>query len=216
MFTGIIQEIGEVTSSSSKGGNVRLTVKAKGCSGEMKPGSSIAVNGTCLTAVETGDGTFTVEVVEETLVKTALGEQVKRKHLNLELPLKADGRLDGHIVLGHVDTVGTIQGIEKRDESWWYSIRIPGGFMKYVVHTGSISVDGVSLTVAAIQGDVCRFSIIPHTYKNTIFRYYREGEGVNIEVDVLGKYVEKQLSHGKEGAKSRPPITLDRLRGEGF
>jgi len=216
MFTGIIQEIGEVTSSRKTGGNVRLTVTAKGCSPDLKPGSSIAVNGACLTAVETVGGTFTMDVVEETLIKTALGEQVKRKYLNLELPLRVDGRLDGHIVLGHVDTVGNIQAIEKRDESWWYSVRIPGDFLKYVVHTGSISVDGVSLTVAEIKADICRFSIIPHTYRNTIFQYYREGDAVNIEVDILGKYVEKQLTSGKEELRGVPQITLSRLKNEGF
>jgi len=216
MFTGIIQEVGEVSGSTRQGGNVRLTVIAAKCSRELKTGSSVAVNGVCLTAVETGGGKFTMDVVEETLVKTALGEQVKRKYLNLELPLRADGRLDGHIVLGHVDTVGTVESIEKRDESWWYSVRIPGDFMKFVVHTGSISVDGVSLTVAEIRGDLCRFSIIPHTYNNTIFRYYRQGDHVNIEVDVLGKYVEKQLTLGRQGTPGGPPITLARLREEGF
>ena len=216
MFTGIVREIGEVSSSVKQGGNVRLTVAAKECSRELKAGSSIAVNGACLTAVEVGAGKFTMDVVEETLVKTALGEQVKRKYLNLELPLRADGRLDGHIVLGHVDTVGTILGIEDRAESWWYSVGIPHEFMKFVVPTGSIAVDGVSLTVAEIRGNVCRFSIIPHTYKNTIFRYYRETDRVNIEVDVLGKYVEKQLNLGREGRPGGPPITLARLRDEGF
>jgi len=216
MFTGIIQEIGEVSRSAKTGGNVRLTVRSKECSRELRPGSSIAVNGACLTAVDVSRGQFTMDVVEETLVKTALGEQLKRKYLNLELPLRADGRLDGHIVLGHVDTVGSIGSIEERDESWWYSVTIPAGFMKYVVHTGSIAVDGVSLTVAEIAGNSCRFSIIPHTYKNTIFQHYRVGEGVNIEVDVLGKYVEKQLAGGKVAKKEGPPITLARLREEGF
>jgi len=216
MFTGIIQEIGEVSSSVRSGGNVRLSVRSKVCAGLVSPGSSIAVNGACLTAVETGKDLIITDVVEETLVKTALGKQVERKYLNLELPLKADGRLDGHIVLGHVDTVGSVEKIENRGESWWYTVAIPAGFMKYVVHTGSIAVDGVSLTVAEIIGEKCRFSIIPHTFKNTIFQHYREKDGVNIEVDILGKYVEKQLAIGRGGRRDGPPLTIDRLREEGF
>ncbi|HKZ17119.1 MAG TPA: riboflavin synthase [Geobacteraceae bacterium] len=216
MFTGIVQEIGEVTASEKKGGNLRLTVAAEKCSGQLSPGSSIAVNGACLTAVESGGGKFRMDVVEETLVKTALGDQVRRKFVNLELPLRADGRLDGHIVLGHVDTVGSVLKIQKRDESWWYSIRIPGEFMKFVVHTGSIAVDGVSLTVAEINDDICRFSIIPHTITHTIFQYYRDTDRVNIETDVVGKYVEKQLANARPFRPGAPPITLARLKEEGF
>ncbi|HLF15131.1 MAG TPA: riboflavin synthase [Bacteroidota bacterium] len=216
MFTGIVQEIGTVVGSVRTGKNIALTVRAEKTARHLKPGSSIAVNGTCLTAVETGTDSFTAEIVEESLRKTAMASQLERKYLNLELPLRADGLIDGHLVLGHVDTTGVITSIEDRGESWWFSVRIPGEFLRFIVHTGSIAIDGVSLTVAGLEGDVCRISIIPHTMKNTIFQYYRLSERVNIEVDVIGKYVERMMRGEKGQAEIQPHHTIGSLRDQGF
>ncbi len=216
MFTGIVQEIGEVIGTLRTGGNIRATIRARKIAGLLAPGSSIAVNGTCLTAVETGGDSFTADIVEETLRKTAMASQLERKLVNLELPLRADGLIDGHIVLGHIDTTGVIATVEDRGESWWYSIRIPGEFLRFIVHTGSIAVDGVSLTAADIEGDLCRVSIIPHTMENTIFRHYRSGDRVNIEVDVIGKYVERMLGLGKKGSGSPGSLTIESLKSQGF
>jgi riboflavin synthase len=216
MFTGIIQEVGSIRAAAAEGGNVRLTVGAPLCAPRLKKGSSIAVNGICLTAVGSSADGFTAEVVEETLRKTALGAQVARGRVNLELPLRADGLIDGHLVLGHVDTTGDVAAIEERGESWWFSIRIPREFLRYVVHTGSISIDGVSLTVAGISDDVCRISIIPHTMENTIFGFYRPSDRVNIEVDVIGKYVERMLGAGSGGPGGKPGLSIETLEDQGF
>ncbi len=216
MFTGIIQEIGTVADSARAGGNVRLTVVAKQSAARLQTGSSIAVNGVCLTAVECRSDRFVTEVVEESLRKTALWSQIDRRSVNLELPLRADGLLDGHLVLGHVDTTGTISSIEEREGSWWFSVKIPGDFLKFIVHTGSIAIDGVSLTVAGLTGDSCRISIIPQTMKHTIFGQYRVSDRVNIEVDVIGKYVERLL---RGGGPATPPggiPGIDALREQGF
>jgi riboflavin synthase len=215
MFTGIVQEIGKVTGSSREGGNIRVTIAAETTAPRLRPGSSVAVNGTCLTAVSSGSGSFTAEIVEETLRKTALAAQIERGHVNLELPLRADGLIDGHIVLGHVDATATVDAIEERGESWWFSFRIPPGFMRYLVHTGSVAIDGVSLTVASISGETCRISVIPHTMQNTIFRYYRRLDLVNLEVDVIGKYVERMMSAGPPPG-GRAPLTVGGLRSQGF
>lgn len=216
MFTGIISEVGKVTASARTGGSIRLTIEAPGSVPALRVGSSIAVNGACLTAVEAGGGCFTVDVVEETLTKTALGEQVGRGFVNLELPMKAGGSFDGHIVLGHVDTTGRIERIEDRQESWWFTVHIPQDFMKYAVHTGSITIDGVSLTVADLGGDRCRISIIPHTMKNTLFGRYRMGDRVNVEVDVIGKYVERMLGFSREKGPLKTGMSMEKLKEMGY
>ena len=216
MFTGIINEVGSVRAADAEGGNVRLTVGAPRSAPRLSTGSSIAVNGICLTAVAVTAGGFTAEVVEETLRKSALRDQAARGQVNLELPLRADGLIDGHLVLGHVDTTAVVASIEERGESWWFSIRIPAAFLRYVVHTGSIAVDGVSLTVAEIAGDLCRISIIPHTMQNTIFRLYRPSDRVNIEVDVIGKYVERMLASGGAGTGPKPGLSIDALKSQGY
>ncbi len=216
MFTGIIQEIGTVADSVRSGGNLRVTIAAVKSAPRLRPGSSIAVNGACLTAVECRRDRFVTEVVEETLRKTALESQLARGSVNLELPLRADGLVDGHLVLGHVDTTGTISSIEERDGSWWFSVNVPGEFLKFVVHTGSIAIDGVSLTVAELAGETCRISIIPRTMTHTIFGRCRPSDPVNIEVDVIGKYVERLLQGG-DAARSRGRIPgIDALREQGF
>ena len=212
MFTGIIQEIGRVADSVRSGGNRRVTIVAKNTAPLLKPGSSIAVNGACLTAVDCHGDRFTTEIVEESLRKTALETQIERKLVNLELPLRADGLVDGHLVLGHVDSTGTISSIEERGGSWWFSVKVPEELLKFIVHTGSIAIDGVSLTVAELTGDLCRISIIPQTMKHTIFGQYRVSARVNIEVDVIGKYVERLMGRGSP----RTSPTIDSLRKQGF
>lgn len=216
MFTGIVQEIGTVAGRAAAGGNIRATIRADRSTRLLVPGSSIAVNGTCLTATATGAGTFTADIVEETLRKTALGAQLERGYVNLELPMRADGLIDGHLVLGHVDATAVVDSIEERGESWWFSFRIPAEFLKFVVHTGSIAIDGVSLTVAAIEGDLCRISIIPHTMQHTIFRYYRASDRVNMEADIIGKYVERMIRAGVRPPGTRGSLSVEALKNQGF
>ncbi len=214
MFTGIIEEIGSVASVRKAGGGVRLGVSAARSSLELAVNDSIAVNGVCLTVVEARGKTFQVLAVEETLKKTNLGALKKGSSVNLELPMKLSERLGGHLVLGHVDTVARIEGVEARETSKVFSIKVPPAFLKYVVPVGSIAVDGVSLTVAELEDDLARFSIIPHTLSHTIFGSRGRGDEVNLEFDILGKYVERLAGGGSlQGGQK---LTEQALRESGY
>ena len=193
MFTGIITEIGTVKEIQPLGGGIRLCIDAAQSSSDLHIHDSVSVNGVCLTVTSTDGSTFNVEAVEETLKKTTLASLHAGDCVNLELPVKLNGRLGGHVVLGHVDGVGTITHIQVNENSWMFSIRIPLVFMKYVVDTGSIAIDGVSLTVAERSEEEIRISIIPHTWLNTVFQYRKVGDVVNLEFDVIGKYLERFL-----------------------
>jgi riboflavin synthase len=170
----------------------RLTVACSGILKDAALGASIAVNGACLTAVELEPGQFAADLAPETLQRTNLGELTKGSAVNLERPLRADGRLDGHFVLGHVDTTAEIVSLEALgDENWWLRIRVPSDFTRYIVSKGSLCVDGISLTVASVDNDLVGFTIIPHTYANTTLHGYNAGSRVNLEVDILAKHLEK-------------------------
>jgi len=213
MFTGLIQETGEVTAVKQRGGKTRITVQAKQVPAELKLGDSVAVSGVCLTAVDIGRKEFSADLAEETLQRTSLGNLKKRSAVNLELPARPQDRLGGHIVQGHVDGVGKLLALNKvkgRDD-WRLTIEIPEMLVKYVVPQGSICIEGISLTVAAIRKNQIEIAIIPHTYAETNLHSLKPDSPVNIEVDILAKYVER-LVHKDESTK----LSVDDLVKRGF
>lgn len=200
MFTGIIQEIGTIVGHDAVGGGIHLTVRAPESSQELHVNDSVAVNGVCQTVIMRSQETFTVEAVEETLKKTTLGELRSGSRVNLELPMKLGDRLGGHLVLGHVDGVGVVSTLEKKPSSWLIEVEFPSHFTHYVIPVGSVAIDGISLTVAKLRSNTLTVSIIPHTLEKTTLSQAAAGTRVNIEFDVLGKYVEALL-HKKEGGE---------------
>jgi riboflavin synthase len=193
MFTGIVEHRGSVVSVERADGVMRLVVDP-GPLGGISIGSSIAVNGVCLTAVEAPEGRVGFDLVAETLDRSTLGGLQPGDPVNLERPMPASGRFDGHIVQGHVDGVGEVVGIEAEGEGRRMRVRVPGELSRYLVEKGSLAVDGVSLTIAAVDGDDIEIALIPHSLEVTTLGLRTVGEKVNLEVDVLAKYVEKLLS----------------------
>ena len=194
MFTGIIEELGTVASLVKQTAGARLNVRCALVLEDLKPGSSIAVNGVCLTAVEMNGTSFSADLAPETLRRSNLGDLSCGARVNLERPLLATGRLSGHIVQGHVDGTGEFISLEQiGDENWWLKIRVPAGFDRYLVFKGSIAIDGVSLTIASLEGHELGVTIIPHTFQNTSLGTHQVGDRVNLECDVLAKHVEKLL-----------------------
>ncbi len=201
MFTGLVEEKGTIVDKIPTGEGLKLVIKAKKVMDDILTGSSISVNGVCLTVVESGDNTFAVDTIEETLKKTNLGSLENGDYLNLERALKADARLGGHFVLGHVDTTGTVSGINELSNSHFLTITFPGEFKKYLIYVGSVAIDGVSMTVAKLDKNSFSVGIIPHTWEETIFSSKKVGSTVNLEFDVLGKYVER-IMEGKAQSTS--------------
>jgi riboflavin synthase len=196
MFTGIIEELGTVIELQPRQTGARLAISCYAILKDAAVGASIAVNGACLTAVELSERHFWADLAPETLRRTNLGALRPDSPVNLERPLRADSRLDGHFVLGHVDGTAEIISFEALgDENWWLRIRVPSELTRYIVNKGSLAVDGISLTVAETAQDLVGFTIIPHTYQHTALHACRAGSLVNIEVDILAKHVEK-LSQG--------------------
>ena len=192
MFTGIVEELGRVTEVQMKATGARLAVACSSILQDAALGASIAVNGACVTAVDLSDAGFSADLAPETLKRTNLGSLKAGSLVNLERPLRANSRLDGHFVLGHVDGTAEIVSLEPLGEdNWWLRIRVPHDFARYIVSKGSVAVDGISLTVAGLQGDLVAFTIIPHTYEHTTLHAYKSGAHVNIEVDILAKHIEK-------------------------
>ena len=190
MFTGLVAGTGAVESLERGDDGVRLRVRAE-LAGELAPGDSIAVNGVCLTAVDPDKGGFSADVMEETLRRSSLGPLAEGDEVNLELPLRAGDRLGGHVVQGHVDGTGSVEAVNEDGFARVVRIGAPTGLLRYVVEKGSIAVDGVSLTVAAVDGEGFEVSLIPETLERTTLGAARPGRVVNLEVDVLAKYVEK-------------------------
>ena len=192
MFTGIVAGLGEVAAIEDRGDAARLTIR--GSTEGVSPGESIAVNGVCLTVTGIMDGTFTADVMGETLDRSSLGALTPGAPVNLELAVRLADRLGGHLVQGHVDGTGTI--ISRSPAEHWDQVRIslPAAISRYVVHKGSIAVDGVSLTVSALTDSWFEVSLIPETLKRTTLGFRQPGEVVNLEVDVIGKYVERLLN----------------------
>jgi riboflavin synthase len=215
VFTGIISEIGRVSGVIREGGGVRMTVEAPASSSELRVNDSISLNGACQTVIAKSARTFTVQAVEETLSKTTLGECDPGTQVNLELPVRLNERLGGHLVLGHVDCVGTIAGVEVKESSHLVTISFPPSFAKYVIPVGSIAVDGVSLTVASAGGNEFTVAVIPHTLSKTTLSHARKGMRVNLEFDVIGKYIERLVTSEK-GASVPEPLTAEKLRAWGY
>ena len=194
MFTGIIEELGAVESLAKQTAGARLRVRCARVLEDLKPGSSIAVNGVCLTAVEIGRDAFSADLAPETLRRSNLGDLGPDARVNLERPLAPTDRLSGHIVQGHVDGTGEFLALDQLgDENWWLKIRVPAELDRYLVFKGSIAIDGISLTIASLERDVLAVTIIPHTYQNTTLGTRKPGERVNLECDILAKHVEKLL-----------------------
>ncbi len=191
MFTGLVEETGIIERLSRKRGSVVLSIRGRKTGRSLGIKDSIAVDGVCLTVIKRRGTLFDVQAVEETLKKTSLGKRRIGDSVNLERPLSAKDRLGGHFVLGHVDTTGVVESIRARKSSWMFYIRVSKRFSKFLIPVGSIAIDGVSLTIAELKGTLVGISIIPHTWKVTTFRDYRVGRSVNVEFDVLGKYVEQ-------------------------
>jgi len=193
VFTGLVAALGRIEAVDRSQEGVRLTVAANGLLVEVGEGDSIAVNGVCLTAVQVGDGTFAADVMNETLARSSLRDVGVGSRVNLELPLRATDRLGGHIVQGHVDGVGRIQAVAEDGFARRVTIATPADVLRYVVVKGSIAVDGVSLTVAEIDDRSFTVSLIPETLQRTNLGTAEPGTTVNLEADVLAKYVEKLL-----------------------
>ncbi|WP_327298716.1 MULTISPECIES: riboflavin synthase [unclassified Streptomyces] len=202
MFTGIVEELGEVTAVENLGDASRFRLRGPVVTEDAKHGDSIAVNGVCLTVVDSGGGEFTADVMAETLNRSSLGALATGTRVNLERPMALGGRLGGHLVQGHVDGTGTV--VERKPSDHWEIVKIslPAGLSRYVVEKGSITVDGVSLTVVDAGPDYFTISLIPTTLAVTTLGIKQAGDPVNLEVDVLAKYVERLL--GADGTRATP------------
>jgi riboflavin synthase len=215
MFTGIIEEVGRVTQIQQQGENRRITITATHSPKELKPGDSVAVSGVCLTALDITPDSFCADLAPETWVRTSFSRMHEGALVNLELSMKADGRFGGHIVQGHVDGVGKLMGLDRiaNSENWWLHIEMPEEIEKYTVYKGSISIEGISLTVAKLEGKTCTIAIIPHTVEMTNLNSLKPGDPVNLEADLIAKYVEKMMTR-EESAGSF--LTVEELVRQGF
>src|SRR5438309_4122193 len=214
MFTGIVEEIGRVTRIEQRGENRRITVTAERTPKELKIGESVAVSGVCLTALNIKPGSFCADLAPETWVRTSFSRIQEGALVNLELPMRADGRFGGHIVQGHVDGVGRLIAFERiaESENWWLHIEMPEDVEKYTVFKGSISIEGISLTVAKLEQNRCTIAVIPHTVEKTNLHSLKPGDPLNLEADLIAKYVEKMM-HGENSEKS---LTIEDLVQQGF
>jgi len=214
MFTGIIEEVGRIASIKTKGEHRRLTVSSSKLLQELKQGDSISVSGVCLTAVDITRDTFTADLAQETWIRTSFSRLKTGALVNLELPMRASGRFDGHVVQGHVDGIGTVVSLEPIPDGNDYllTINVPSELTRYIVAKGSLAIEGISLTVAVIEGTEARVAIIPHTATVTNLHSLKPGDPVNLEVDVIAKYVEKMVA----GERANSSITLEKLVRAGF
>lgn len=213
MFTGLVEDVGRIAKITTTGGTRRLIIEAEHAPRELKKGDSVSVSGVCLTAVETTPKSFRADLAEETWRLTSFSRIQEGALVNLELPMKADGRMGGHIVQGHVDGTGKFLGLERIPgaDDFWLHVEIPAELERYVVYKGSIAVEGISLTVAKVEGTKVTIAIIPHTAEATNLCSLKPGDPVNIETDIVAKYVEKMI-----GARSTGAVTVERLVSQGF
>jgi riboflavin synthase len=219
MFTGIVEEVGKVVKIEQRGENRRVIIEAAKTPRELQTGGSISVSGVCLTALDIKPKSFSADLAPETWVRTSFSRIHEGALVNLELPMKADGRFDGHIVQGHVDGVGKLIEFERivdsdgRDsENWWLHIELPSDIEKYTVYKGSISIEGISLTVAKLERNRCTVAIIPHTVELTNLGSLKPGDPVNLEADVIAKYVEKMM----KGERAQSSLRVEELVQRGF
>jgi riboflavin synthase len=214
MFTGIIEEVGRVAAMTVRGEQRRITVACSKVLPELKVGDSVSVSGVCLTAVEIAADSFSADLAQETWRRTSFARLKKGALVNLELPMRASGRFDGHVVQGHVDGVGTVISFASIADGNDYVlvINVSSELTRYIVSKGSLAIEGISLTVAAIEGTEVRVAIIPHTAEVTNLSSLKTGDPVNLEVDVVAKYVEKMMA----GSKTAGTITVEKLVRAGF
>jgi len=214
MFTGIIEEVGRIKSIEQHGENRRITIAAKHTPRELGEGQSVAVSGVCLTALDIKPGSFCADLAPETWARTSFSRIHEGALVNLELPMKADGRFGGHIVQGHVDGVGKLISFERiaDSENWWLNVELPRDVEKYTVFKGSISIEGISLTVAKLEDKCCIVAIIPHTVEMTNLGSLKPGDPVNLEADLIAKYVEKMM----KGEQAESSLTIEELVQQGF
>jgi len=214
MFTGIVEEVGVVAAVEPLSAGARLRIRCQKVLEGTSEGASISVNGVCLTAVDLRAGSFAADVSPETLSRSNLGELAEGAEVNLERALAAGDRLGGHIMQGHVDGTGELASFEELgDGNWWLRVALPAEMQRYVVFKGSIGIDGISLTVAEVEENMVSVAVIPHTVRNTNLRRRRPGDRLNIECDILAKYVEKLLGAFRAGAEK---LTLERMRDLGY
>jgi len=214
MFTGIIEEVGKVVKIEQRGENRRITIAAENTPKELKPGDSVAVSGVCLTALDIKPRSFCADLAPETWARTSFSRMHEGTLVNLELPMKADGRFGGHIVQGHVDGVGKVIELERIADSdnWWLRIELPSEIEKYTVFKGSISIEGISLTVAKLEENFYTVAIIPHTVEMTNLGSLKPGYPVNLEADLIAKYVEKMTKRDATASS----LTVEELVRQGF
>lgn len=215
MFTGIIEEIGVIQRVVKGSASAALSIRGERIFSDLQLGDSVAVNGVCLTVSALDKSSFSADVMPETMLRSSLGRLKTGSRVNLERALAVSARLGGHIVSGHIDGVGTIKSVRRDDNALWYTIGADAQIIKYVVEKGSVAIDGVSLTVAKLTRDSFSVSLIPHTAKNTVLAEKAVGDIVNLENDIIGKYVEKLLQYDTAPA---PPggLTKERLLELGY
>jgi riboflavin synthase len=213
MFTGIVEEVGRVSRIEQRGENRRITIAAEHTPKELRTGDSVSVSGVCLTAIDIKPGSFCADLAPETWTRTSFSRIHEGALVNIELPMKADGRFGGHIVQGHVDGVGKLIALERiaDSENWWLHIELPTEVEKYTVYKGSISIEGISLTVAQLENNRCTIAIIPHTVEMTNLHSLKPGDPVNLEADLIAKYVEKMIKGNAESS-----LTVEDLVQQGF
>jgi riboflavin synthase len=218
MFTGIIEHLGTIEALNLKRGGGRVTIHAPSLAPSLAVSNSIAVNGCCLTIVDLPNGRLSADLSGETISKTSFGSEStgpkRGARVNLEQPLTAGKELGGHFVLGHVDTVGRVTHLTPEGDNWWYGVKVPEEFARNIVPKGSITMDGISLTVARWQNNIVEVAVIPYTYEHTNIRDRKPGDAVNLEGDILGKYVERYLQ--ARGSSSPPGISASDLVEQGF
>jgi riboflavin synthase len=214
MFTGLVEEVGTIVSLVERGGNHRITIQAPQSAKQLKEGNSIAVSGVCLTALEITPDTFCADLAKETWTRTSFSRITQGVLVNLELPLKVDARMGGHIVQGHVDGTGKLIGLAPiaNADDFWLHIEVPEDLEKYLVFKGSVAIEGISLTVANLEGLRLTIAIIPHTIKMTNLESLKPGDPVNIETDIVAKYLEKWTRRDEQSGT----LTIDRLVAQGF
>lgn len=216
MFTGIVEEVGMVKSIKMGAKSAIITIQADKVMEDIHLGDSIAANGVCLTVTSFDRNSYSVDVMHETLRRTNLGSLKSGSRVNLERAMASDGRFGGHIVAGHIDDTGTIISMEKDDNAIWITVQTKPQVLKYIVEKGSIAMDGISLTVARVSEKDFAVSVIPHTGSNTTLLEKKPGDTVNLETDMVGKYVEKLLTWNVEEEKESSGITMDFLKSHGF
>jgi riboflavin synthase len=219
MFTGIIEHLGTVESLSLQDDGGRITIHAPTLASKPVVSNSIAVNGCCLTIVSTDKDRFSADLSGETIRKTSFGANSgalkKGARVNLEQPLTTGKEFGGHFVLGHVDGTGRVASLQRDGESWLYSVHVPEDFARYIVPKGSITVDGISLTVASWRDGIVEVAVIPYTFEHTNICDRKTGDAVNLEGDILGKYVERYLA-ARGASHQRSALTIEALAEEGF